>query len=152
MSRNFYWLSTHEETLDWSRQEEDASGQYDISTWTPTKDFADYTALTTLPKVELDVSAQQKKNGDDGSTTVTLHNPSSTVAFAVHLKIDKRSNRRVSREGLIDNEILPVLWTDNYFALLPGETRQITATYRAAEKDAIPAVEVEGWNVVHKSF
>ncbi|MGK4277586.1 hypothetical protein, partial [Escherichia coli] len=35
-SRNFYWLSTREETLDWSREELDTSGQYDISTWTPT--------------------------------------------------------------------------------------------------------------------
>jgi exo-1,4-beta-D-glucosaminidase len=41
-SRNFYWLSTREETLDWSRQELDTSGQYDISTWTPTKTFADF--------------------------------------------------------------------------------------------------------------
>lgn len=150
VSRNFYWLSTHDETLDWARQEEDASGQYDISTWTPTKDFADYTALNTLPKVGLDANAQFKKNGDEGSTTVTLHNPSSALAFVVHLKIDKEANRRVSREGSVDEEMLPVLWTDNYFSLLPGETRQITATYRAPERNAVPAVEVEGWNVAHK--
>ena len=31
-SRNFYWLSTREETIDWSRQEEDPTGEYDI--WT----------------------------------------------------------------------------------------------------------------------
>ena len=42
-SRNFYWLSTREETIDWSRQEEDPTGEYDISTWAPTKTFADYT-------------------------------------------------------------------------------------------------------------
>jgi exo-1,4-beta-D-glucosaminidase len=42
-SRNFYWLSTREETIDWARQEEDPSGEYDISTWAPTKTFADYT-------------------------------------------------------------------------------------------------------------
>ena len=40
-SRNFYWLSTREETLDWSREEQDTSGQYDLSTWTPTQDFAE---------------------------------------------------------------------------------------------------------------
>ena len=32
-----------------------------------------------------------------------------------------------------ENEILPVLWQDNYFALLPGETRQVTATYRTGD-------------------
>jgi exo-1,4-beta-D-glucosaminidase len=44
-------------------------------------------------------------------------------------------------------EILPVLWQDNYISLLPGEKREITATYRAAELGAAkPTVEVKGWN------
>ena len=149
-SRNFYWLSTRQETLDWGREEEDTSGQYDISTWTPTKDFADYTALNSLPRITLDTSAQSRRNGDEGSTTVTLHNPTSSLAFAVRLKVDQPSNQRVSREAELDDEILPVLWQDNYFALLPGETRQVTATYRASNKNKLaPTVEVEGWNVNH---
>jgi exo-1,4-beta-D-glucosaminidase len=147
VSRNFYWLSTKEETLDWSRQEEDSSGQYDISTWTPTKDFADYTALNNLPKVDLDVSAHFNQNREEGSAAVTLHNPSSALAFAVHLKINKGSSHRVSREGQIDDEILPVFWGDNYFELLPGETREVTATFHTSEKNLQPSLEVEGWNV-----
>ncbi len=151
-SRNFYWLSTRQETLDWGREEEDTSGQYDISTWTPTQEFANYTALNTLPKITLHATAQSRRNGDEGSTTVTLHNPTSSLAFAVHLKVDQRSNHRVSREAQLDDEILPVLWEDNYFALLPGETRQVTASYRARNKNKLPpTVEVEGWNV-NQSF
>jgi len=151
VSRNFYWLSTHPETLDWAREEEDTSGQYDISTWTPTKEFADYTALNGLHKVDVDVKAQNSRRGDDASTTVTVHNPSSTVAFALRLKINRNSNHRVSREGAADDEILPVLWSDNYFALLPGETRTVTAMYRLPEKgSASPRVEVEGWNIMRK--
>lgn len=147
-SRNFYWLSTREETLDWSREEEDTSGQYDISTWTPTKDFADYTALDSLQKVDLEVTAQTRSAGDEGSTTVTLHNPASGLAFAVHLKVNQASSNRVSREAPEDHEILPVLWQDNYFSLLPGETRQITAGYHTNKKShTVPTVEVEGWNV-----
>jgi exo-1,4-beta-D-glucosaminidase len=147
-SRNFYWLSTREETIDWSRQEEDPTGEYDISTWSPTKTFADYTALNGLPRVNLDASAQYKKDGETSSTTITVHNPTSTVALAVHLTVNKFSSGRVSREGEEDNEILPVLWQDNYFALLPGETRQITATYHVSEKSkTVPSVEIDGWNV-----
>jgi exo-1,4-beta-D-glucosaminidase len=147
-SSNFYWLSTRDETIDWSRQEEDPTGEYDISTWAPTKTFADYTALNTLPRVNLDVSAKSKREGQDGSTTVTVHNPTKALALAVHLAVNKSTNGRVSREGEEDNEILPVLWQDNYFALLPGETRQVTATYRWDEKDkGTPSVEVDGWNV-----
>jgi exo-1,4-beta-D-glucosaminidase len=147
-SRNFYWLSTREETIDWSRQEEDPTGEYDISTWSPTKTFADYTVLNGLPRVNLDASAQYKKDGETSSTTITVHNPTSTVALAVHLTVNKFSSGRVRREGEEDNEILPVLWQDNYFALLPGETRQITATYHVSEKSkTVPSVEIDGWNV-----
>ncbi|HZQ96873.1 MAG TPA: glycosyl hydrolase family 2 [Candidatus Sulfotelmatobacter sp.] len=149
-SRNFYWLSSKQETLDWGREEEDTSGQYDISTWTPTKEFANYTALNTLPRINLEATAQSRKIGDEDSTTVTLHNPSSSLAFAVRLKVNRPSDNRVSREGETDNEILPVLWQDNYFALLPGETRQVTATYHTASRSARPPlVEVQGWNVNH---
>ncbi len=151
-SSNFYWLSTREETIDWSRQEEDPSGEYDISTWSPTKTFADYTALNTLPRIDLDVTAQNKKDGSEGATTVTVHNPTSTLALAVHLTVNKSSSGRVSREGEMDNEILPVLWQDNYFPLLPGETRQVTATYTiGAKSKATPSVEIEGWNVNRKT-
>ncbi|MFZ0732691.1 MAG: glycoside hydrolase family 2 protein [Candidatus Sulfotelmatobacter sp.] len=151
-SRNFYWLSTKPETIDWSRQEEDPTGEYDISTWAPTKTFADYTELNKLPRVDLDVTAQNKKDGQEGSTTVTVHNPTSTLALAVHLAVNKSSSGRVSREGEADSEILPVLWQDNYFALLPGETRQVTATYHLGDKSkATPSVEIDGWNVNPKA-
>jgi hypothetical protein len=37
---------------------------------------------------------------------------------------------------------------DNYFSLLPVETRQITATYHTKSNAPI-SVEVEEWNVNH---
>jgi len=147
-SRNFYWLSTREETLDWAREELDTSGEYDISTWTPSKTLADYRPLNQLSRVDLDAKAQYQKSGKESTTTVTLHNPASMLAFAVHLKVNRPSSGRVSREAPPDDEILPVLWQDNYFPLLPGETRQITATFGTEDGGhGIPAVQVEGWNV-----
>jgi exo-1,4-beta-D-glucosaminidase len=134
VSRNFYWLSTKPETLEW-----------DKSTWyhTPTKTFADYTALNSLPRVDLNVAAQSAAQGNDGVTTVTVTNPGKAIAFAVRLKV---------KRGAEGEEILPVLWEDNYFPLLPGESRTVTATYSArAVARAAPAVEVEGWNVKPKN-
>lgn len=128
VSRNFYWLSTKPETLDWEK-----------STWyhTPTRNFADYTALNSLPRVDLIATAQSAP----GSTTVTVSNPSRGLAFAVHLKLKRR-------QGGGDDEVLPVLWQDNYFPLLPGETRLVTATYNTRDAGrGEPMVEVEGWNV-----
>ncbi|HEY6938079.1 MAG TPA: sugar-binding domain-containing protein [Terriglobales bacterium] len=150
-SRNFYWLSTAPETIDFAREQEDTTGQYDISTWAPTKTFADYTALNHLPQVELEVSARSQVSADTGSTTVTLHNPAHTLGFGIRLKVNSAGSNRVSAEAPSDTEILPVLWQDNYFELLPGETRQITATYSASDAGkAVPTVEVEGWNVRHQ--
>ncbi len=128
VSRNFYWLSTQPDELDWDR-----------STWyhTPTKVFADYTSLSGLPKVDLKLSA----DSGAGTTRVTVENPANTLAFAVRLKVNRSSD---------GEEILPVLWEDNYFTLLPGEKREITATY-ATEKSR-PIVEVTGWNVTRKTY
>ena len=48
-------------------------------------------------------------------------------------------------------EILPSMWSDNYVSLLPGETRMLTARWRAEDATgAVPTVAVDGWNVVRK--
>jgi exo-1,4-beta-D-glucosaminidase len=127
---NFYWLSTKPETLDWEK-----------STWytTPTASYADYTALSQLPKIKLNVKTRTEKKGNDSVTHVTLDNPGKNVAFFVRMKVDK---------GAGGEEILPVLWQDNYVSLLPGESREFTATYRTADLGtAKPSIEVSGWNV-----
>ncbi len=127
---NFYWLSTKPETVDWSR-----------SNWytTPTASYADFSALAQLPKVKLKVTERSERKGEDEMTHVTLENPMKDLAFFVRLKVDK---------GKGGEEILPVLWQDNYISLLPGEKREITATYRATELGTTsPYVEVKGWNV-----
>ena len=54
----------------------------------------------------------------------------------------------VDRHGPTDESVLPILWQDNYFSLLPGESRQVTATYKTNDLGrSSPVVAVEGWNV-----
>jgi exo-1,4-beta-D-glucosaminidase len=127
---NFYWLSAKPETLDWEK-----------SNWytTPTSSFADYTALSQLPKVKLKTANRSERKGEETITHVTLENPGKSLAFFVRLKVNK---------GTAGEEILPVIWQDNYISLLPGEKREITATYRSSELGTSrPSVEVSGWNV-----
>jgi exo-1,4-beta-D-glucosaminidase len=127
---NFYWLSTKPEILDWAK-----------STWwmTPTASYADYTAISQLPKVKLKVTDRTERKGEDAITHVTLQNPSKSLAFFVRLKVNK---------GVKGEEILPVVWEDNYISLLPGEKREVTATYHGSQLGtAKPAVDVSGWNV-----
>jgi exo-1,4-beta-D-glucosaminidase len=127
---NFYWLSSKNETIDWAK-----------SNWytTPTESYADYTALAQLPKVKLNISSRTETTGKESITRVTLENPSKSVAFFVRLKVNK---------GKSGEEVLPALWQDNYVSLLPGEKREVAATYRVADlAGAKPDVEVKGWNV-----
>ena len=68
-----------------------------------------------------------------------LENPTNSLAFFVRLKLNK---------GQGGEEILPVVWQDNYISILPGEKREVTATYRVSNLGgAKPSVEVHGWNV-----
>jgi exo-1,4-beta-D-glucosaminidase len=127
---NFYWLSSKTETLDWEK-----------SNWytTPTASYADYTALAQLPKVKLSVADHTEHKGEEAITHVWMENPSKSLAFFVRLKVNK---------GKSGDEILPVVWQDNYISLLPGEKREVTATYRTEKLGTSqPAVEVSGWNL-----
>ncbi|MGH9336680.1 MAG: glycoside hydrolase family 2 protein [Vicinamibacteria bacterium] len=40
-----------------------------------------------------------------------------------------------------------MFWDDNYFALFPGEKREIRVAYPRKSGGATPVVEVEAWNV-----
>jgi exo-1,4-beta-D-glucosaminidase len=126
---NFYWLSSRQETIDWEK-----------STWwtTPTATFADYTSLSQLPKVKLKVGARTEVKTGESATHVTIENPSKNLAFFVRLKLNKGPN---------GDEVLPVVWQDNYISLLPGEKRELTATYRDSDLGGTkPTIEVSGWN------
>jgi exo-1,4-beta-D-glucosaminidase len=126
----FYWLSSKAETFDWPK-----------STWytTPTLSYADFTALARLPRVQVKVSSKTERRGSDSVTHVTLENPGSSLAFFVRLKVVK---------GAGGDEVLPVLWQDNYMTLLPGEKRELSASYRTKDlAGSKPVVEVSGFNV-----
>jgi exo-1,4-beta-D-glucosaminidase len=130
VSSNFYWLSTRPDVLDWAKAE-----------WyvTPQSEYADLSALARLPSVNLELSAESDASEGEGRTRVRVANPSRNLAFLVRLKVTK---------GKGGDELLPVLWEDNYFELLPGERREVAARYRSKDLGGqAPGVEVDGWNV-----
>jgi exo-1,4-beta-D-glucosaminidase len=130
LSRNFYWLSTKPDVSDW-----------DKSTWyyTPISSYADLTALSSLPRVRVDASTTNKTDDHNELTRVTLKNPSSSLAFFIHLEI---------RKGKDGEDVRPIYWQDNYISLLPGETREITANYAVSDLGGVkPVVRIDGWNV-----
>ncbi len=107
--------------------------------WLSSKDPADLARLDQLPTVRLASSCEVRREGQQYVARVRVENPTDRVAFFVHLVLTK---------GPLGEEILPVLWDDNYFCLAPGESRQIVARMAAEDEGRIPpALEVGGWNV-----
>jgi exo-1,4-beta-D-glucosaminidase len=135
VSDNFYWLSTKLDTLDWSRRRD--------TVYTPQKEFADLTGLGSLPQVKLQISSARSEGNGKGIITVRVKNPSQSVAFQVVLRATKDKG---------GDDIVPIFWDDNYFSLLPGEDKSVTATYDPSDADGKPVVlELGGYNVTPAS-
>ncbi|MGV8096722.1 MAG: sugar-binding domain-containing protein [Mangrovibacterium sp.] len=107
--------------------------------WLSSKKADDFSELNKLQMVKLNVEQQVEDHGDSSLVHVRLTNSTDHIAFFIHLALTK---------GTQGDEVLPVFWKDNYFSLLPGESREVTATFAARDLNgAIPIVEVGGWNI-----
>jgi exo-1,4-beta-D-glucosaminidase len=131
ISTNFYWISAKKTVYDWKKT---------TYQFTPASSYEDFTALQSLPKIgALDVSAFIEPGAEGPMVRVKLRNPSDKLAFQVALAVERSSN---------DEEILPVLWQDNYIELMPGESREITAQF--VDSDVLrdgTNLRVAGWNI-----
>jgi exo-1,4-beta-D-glucosaminidase len=129
-SINWYWLSKKPDVLDWPK-----------SKWymTPQTQYADFSALQYLGKTPLKMSYTSEKKLDSTSHTIVITNNGKTVAFQVHLRALK---------GKSGEDILPILFSDNYIELAPGEARTILCSY--ADKDVMganPFFVISAWNL-----
>jgi exo-1,4-beta-D-glucosaminidase len=128
LSSNFYWLPAVQSVVGW-----DVTKDTDFG---PIVSFEDMTALQKLPKSKVQGTAALQTGG---RVTVKLKNPSDKLAFLVHLSL---------RDPGTKQEILPVLWDDNYVSLMPGEAREIDGRYLPETK--LPkklALDIDGWNL-----
>ena len=134
VSRNVYWLSTQSDDLDWKH-----------SNWylTPVTQYADLTALQSLPRATSEVRATLRRENGGYTATVTLTVPASSKAVALlqHVSLKQPAGGK---------PVVPILWSDNDVTLWPGESLTLTAHF-AAREEAMPVVELSGWNVPTRS-
>jgi exo-1,4-beta-D-glucosaminidase len=118
-SENFYWLSSKAGIDD-------------------TGCFFDLKKLPyTAPKFTF--TTEENKADGNLSVNVKLTNDSDKLAFFIRVILTK---------GKGGEEVLPVYWDDNYFSILPGETKNVTASVAQMDLDgAIPFIKTEGWNM-----
>ena len=130
VSQNFYWLSAKKNTYEWTKT---------TYRFTPVSSYEDLTALQSLAKVTVDVSASMLPSPDGPVAHVLVKNPSDHLAFQIHLGIHKNGHAE---------EILPVFWDDNYIELMPGESREVTARYLPSTSVfGGSELTVSGWNI-----
>ncbi len=135
VSRNFYWLSTKPDVLDFNKTE-----------WyyTPLKAYADFTGLDHLPTVDLQAKLQLVDAGADLEGKVEVENPSFSLGYLVRLRLLRTPD---------GEEILPAFWEDNYLFLLPGEKRNLSVRLRKADAgNSHPVLAIDGFNVTGKTI
>ncbi|HLX70541.1 MAG TPA: glycoside hydrolase family 2 protein [Verrucomicrobiae bacterium] len=100
------------------------------------RDEHDLQQLNSMPKVSLTGKAQMKHSTDGAAVEVKLSNPGKVPALEVQLTL---------RDAKTGERILPVYYEDNYFSLLPGESRTIQIESHNDAKAV--KVTVDGWNI-----
>ena len=133
MANNFYWLSKKADVLDY---------QATLPSWyyhTPSKQYADFTALNTMKKVSVKYSMTEASDNDNSVFNIEVENLSEQIAFFIELRmLDKNTQ----------SSILPALWSDNYISLLPKEKRLIEVKIKNSYLvNKVPQLTVDGYNL-----
>jgi exo-1,4-beta-D-glucosaminidase len=126
VSRNFYWVPGTLTTFDWSKTD---------YTHTPAARHEDLTALASLLQAKVIAHVEMEKTMRGRTIRVELENTSAALAFQVS------AAARTQTGGLI----APVIWSDNWIELVPGEKRVLTALMPDDGTDA-PTVQIGSWN------
>ena len=126
VSRNFYWRSG--DSFEPGTLKGPCSSGFET--------------LQDMPAAKLQIKV--KTRTADGSIyyDVTLKNVSRRIAF-------------FNEVLLLGDDSLPVPYTfttDNYFTLLPGESRTVTLEIAQEDAPAAPGIHIEGWNVAEKTL
>ena len=113
---NVYWQSTTPD--EFGPRANDNAFNVQEEQW------ADFTPLQSMTKVHLDVKGTIRKIGTESEALISLHNPSTHLAFFVRAEVTG---------GKDGNEILPVTYDNNYVTVFPGETVSIHGKFADLE-------------------
>jgi exo-1,4-beta-D-glucosaminidase len=121
VATNEYCLTSQKDEYDWKK-----------STWyyTPMTQTASLSSLSSLPMTKLEMTT--RRVGDNVEVDVTNH--SATLSFFNSLILKRADGQAVAYAK----------WDNNYFTLLPGETRRFVCSFPPV--DGPLTVTLRGWN------
>ncbi|MDB6019537.1 MAG: csxA 3 [Pedosphaera sp.] len=129
VSQNFYWRSnkSYKPGRTWSGPQ-----------------FEGFEDLAKLPKVKLASDVKWSHSNGENVCTVSVKNPSSSLAFMVWLRLQHAKDGKPVR---------PAFYDDNFFSLLPGESRTVRITFgdTAADSKQVRLL-IDGWNEENEIF
>ena len=111
--------------------------------WRSASDPENFTSFKELQQISLDGAVRISTSGSDYVLEASLKNPAGCVAFAVRLKVINPNAQSP------ENRVLPTLYDDNYFTLMPGEAKQVVMHCSQTDAGNVkPQVWLEGYNVI----
>jgi hypothetical protein len=84
----------------------------------------DFRAIRELPKSKVEINATEDRKDQEWFLTATLQNAGQSPALMVRVKAVREKS---------GDRILPAIYSDNYIALMPGESRKITVELNEAD-------------------
>jgi exo-1,4-beta-D-glucosaminidase len=134
VAENVYWESTTDDDL--------GSPSNDDQFTTKLDKWADLTSLDHMPPVNIKVGGSLTSDPAEQTAIATLMNNSNQIAFFIRVELTRGSD---------GDEILPIVYDDNYITLFPHQSRMITAKFQKSElAESTAAFRVEGYNVPKK--
>lgn len=107
------------------------------------REEGNYTALKTVPPARLAGNVRRRVSGEWTVLALDLENSGDSPAMMLRvMALDSKSG------GLV----LPVLYSDNYFFLMPGERKTVEVRLRKEDIAGEAELAVSGFNVEDKKF
>jgi exo-1,4-beta-D-glucosaminidase len=128
ISRNFYWTPYRLTDFDWPAT---------TYTHTPAKFYSDLHALTELSPAAVTAQAELEHTSRGNRVRLQLKNTSDALAFQLRFVL------RTPSGGLI----APVIWSDDWIELTPGESRTFTTATLPKDTPANAVIQLSGWNI-----
>jgi exo-1,4-beta-D-glucosaminidase len=130
LAENVYWASNADDVV--GNPNDPAQFKTELEQW------ADLSALNTLPAVNVKLACATAETNGTETATMTLTNQSNHIAFFL------RAEMTAGPDG---EEILPIVYDDNYVTLFPEQTKTIVARYERPATGPAVAVRLQGYNV-----
>jgi exo-1,4-beta-D-glucosaminidase len=131
LAENVYWASNTDDVV--GNPNDPSQFKTELEQW------ADFSALSDMPAVRVQLAAKVEGVDAMKTATLTLKNLSNHIAFFLRAEVTA---------GPDGEEILPITYDDNYVTLFPQQTKTLVARFeQPASMKQNYAVRLEGYNV-----